>query len=56
MKIEFNKSQNNSLGLFLGFTGYIIFVVLDSLIKKNWLINIQFLKSCFLFVYLALSQ
>jgi drug/metabolite transporter (DMT)-like permease len=35
MKIEFNKSQNNSLGLFLGFTGYIIFVVLDSLIKKK---------------------
>ena len=29
------KNKNNYLGLFLGFSGYIIFVFLDSLIKKN---------------------
>ena len=60
MKNYFNKPQNNFLGLSLGFSGYIIFVVLDSLIKKKLIdlypiFEIMFFICLFSFIPVALA-
>ena len=58
--MELNKKNQNSLGVFLGFSGYIIFVILDSLIKKYLISNypifqINFLLSLFTLIPITLT-
>ena len=55
-----NKYQNNYLGLILGLSGYTIFVLLDSLIKKNLINNypvfeINFFICLFSFIPIILT-